>query len=231
MYTFKQALAVVFLLFPAVALSPAPAQNQFSNLKSEWRAQRYKEVLRPLLEYRDSLGDGTNFEVDYMIGTAMCHLPDFTQDGIGYLQALPAAYGNNLSFDGRRVVIARTINDECGCAGIDSKSDNAGGCAGVDSKSDDAGKNRPNAGAIRDNVKRRLQVPLVFEYNFDRPGQDYRSFGVGSPNVCRQACIRDSNCKAFTYVKPSSAGESGVCWLKGSVPGRNPSTCCISGVK
>jgi hypothetical protein len=187
--------------------------------------------LRPLLYYRDSLGDGGNFEVDYMIGTSMCHLSDFTQEGIGYLRTLPIAYGNDLIFDGRRVNIERTINEQCGCAGVDSKSDSAGGCAGIDSKADSPGRTTPNSGAIRDSVKRRLNGSLMLEDNFDRPGQNYRWFGVLTPQLCQNACARESTCKAFTFVRPSSPGSNGVCWLKRAVPERSANQRGVSGVK
>jgi hypothetical protein len=231
MESFKRNCVVVLGFFILAALSPARGQDQLAAFKAEWRAQRYKEVLRPLLDYRDSFGDGGNFEVDYMIGTAMCHLPDFTQEGIGYLQALPTAYGNDLRFDGRAVNIRSTVNEACGCAGVDSKSDSAGGCAGIDSKSDSATRITPNPRTIRDNVKRRLNGSLMFENNFDRPGQDYRSFGVQTPQLCRNACAKDASCKAFTFVRSGSADTNGVCWLKRSVPARNANPCCISGVK
>ncbi len=228
---------VVAIAFPAAAVfSPTTGQDQLSDLKSEWRAQKYREVLRPLLDYRDSLGDAGDFEVDYMIGTSLCHLSNLRSDGINYLRHLPAAYGGQLVFDRRRVSIPKTINDECGCAGVDSKSDSASGCAGSDSKADSATSNQPaNPKAIRDAVKKRLGwIPsLVPEYGVDRPGQDYRSFPLAKPvpQLCRTECARDPDCKAFTYVKPSFQGANAVCWLKNAVPDRNANECCISGVK
>jgi hypothetical protein len=71
------------------------------------------------------------------------------------------------------------------------------------------------------------------ENDVDRPGNDYRSFDLSSPDptLCKQACDDDPNCKAFTYVKPGFQGTSARCWLKNAVPSAVPSSCCISGVK
>jgi PAN domain len=226
----RWASIVTLTLLTMVALSRTEGQDQVSNLKTDWRAQRFSKVLRPLLEYRDSLGAGGDFEVDYMIGTSMCHISDFNRDGISYLWTLPAAYPGGLTFDGRKVSIAKAVNDYCGCAGVDSKSDSRG-CAGQDTKGDSPTAKQINAGAIRQSVKQRLHGSLAFEDGFDRPGQDYRSFSVAGPQSCRQECEKDSNCKAFTYVKPGPPGARGVCWLKRVVPERTSNQCCISAVK
>ncbi|MCP4688404.1 MAG: apple domain-containing protein, partial [Desulfobacterales bacterium] len=60
------------------------------------------------------------------------------------------------------------------------------------------------------------------EYNTDRPGQDYNSFDLSSPNpgLCRSACARQARCRAWTYVKPGVQGPRPRCWLKHSVPTR-----------
>lgn len=72
-----------------------------------------------------------------------------------------------------------------------------------------------------------------FEVNVNRPGSDYRSFDLGAPQpeICRNACMNEPQCVAFTYVNPGVQGPAARCWLKGSVPGPNPDGCCISGVK
>jgi 1-phosphatidylinositol phosphodiesterase len=71
------------------------------------------------------------------------------------------------------------------------------------------------------------------EFNVDRRGSDYTSFDLPQPrpNLCREACMRDARCAAFTYVNPGVQGPSARCWLKGSVPNPVPSACCVSGVK
>lgn len=71
------------------------------------------------------------------------------------------------------------------------------------------------------------------EMNTNRPGLDYRSFDMpwDDPDICREACKRDTKCKAWTYVKPNIQGTYSRCWLKHSVPNPLPNNCCASGVK
>jgi hypothetical protein len=71
------------------------------------------------------------------------------------------------------------------------------------------------------------------EINIDRPGSDYRSFDLASPQpeVCRDTCLMEPQCVAFTYVNPGVQGPSARCWLKNAVPQATPNTCCVSGVK
>jgi hypothetical protein len=70
------------------------------------------------------------------------------------------------------------------------------------------------------------------EYNIDRPGQDYSSFDLSSPDpaLCQSACLADPQCRAFTYVNPGVQGSSARCWLKNGVPDQVANTCCVSGV-
>lgn len=76
-------------------------------------------------------------------------------------------------------------------------------------------------------------VQVGMENDVDRPGNDYSNFDLPSPDpaLCKQACDNDSNCKAFTYVRPGFQGTSARCWLKNAVPNPVPGNCCISGVK
>ena len=71
------------------------------------------------------------------------------------------------------------------------------------------------------------------EYDTDRPGMDYKNFDLPSPDPvrCANACTTDSQCKAFTYVKPGIQGPNARCWLKSGVPASKQSTCCISGIR
>jgi hypothetical protein len=73
----------------------------------------------------------------------------------------------------------------------------------------------------------------VLELNIDRPGSDYRSFDLvtPSPEQCRDTCMVEPQCVAFTYVNPGVQGPSARCWLKSAVPNATPNNCCISGVK
>jgi hypothetical protein len=72
-----------------------------------------------------------------------------------------------------------------------------------------------------------------FEVNVDRPGSDYRSFDLtdAHPETCRDTCLLEPRCVAFTYMSPGVQGPSARCWLKSAVPPLTPNTCCISGVK
>jgi len=69
------------------------------------------------------------------------------------------------------------------------------------------------------------------EPNVDRPGSDYRNFDLPYPRAedCRDACLSDPGCAAFTYVNPGVQGPSARCWLKNSVPASRYSDCCVSG--
>ncbi len=61
----------------------------------------------------------------------------------------------------------------------------------------------------------------TMELDIDRPGMDYKSFDLASPdpNLCERACKEDpQNCKAWTYVKPGIQGPKARCWLKSGVP-------------
>jgi hypothetical protein len=68
--------------------------------------------------------------------------------------------------------------------------------------------------------------------NTDRPGGDYANFDLTGkyPSDCRDACARNTMCKAWTYVRPRVQGPKARCWLKSSVPPARPNNCCISEV-
>ncbi|HXG79933.1 MAG TPA: PAN domain-containing protein [Methyloceanibacter sp.] len=71
------------------------------------------------------------------------------------------------------------------------------------------------------------------EWNTDRPGGDYHSMGLGKGmmhDACRDICIQDGKCLAYTYVKAGVQGPNPRCWLKDSIPAARSSECCISGV-
>ena len=81
-----------------------------------------------------------------------------------------------------------------------------------------------------------LSAPVAaaaLEDGFNRPGADYHSFRLSSPDpmVCQDACNRDPKCQSFTYVRPGVQGPQAVCWLKSGVPAPIPHNCCISGLK
>ncbi|XQQ07526.1 MAG: PAN domain-containing protein [Leptolyngbya sp. IPPAS B-1204] len=74
---------------------------------------------------------------------------------------------------------------------------------------------------------------LTVEFNTDRPGRDYRDFDLSQPCAtrCQAACADDSDCVAYTYVKPGVQGSKARCWLKDRVASPTRNSCCISGVK
>jgi PAN domain len=76
-------------------------------------------------------------------------------------------------------------------------------------------------------------VAGLWEPNTDRPGADYRRFELGAPRpeVCRDACWGEPQCRAFTYARPGALGPRALCYLKNAVPPSRPADCCLSGVK
>jgi hypothetical protein len=74
---------------------------------------------------------------------------------------------------------------------------------------------------------------VTMEFNTNRPGQDYKNFELDTPDpeLCQKACANDSNCQAYTYVKPGIQGAKARCWLKKAVPPTRSNKCCVSGVK
>ena len=71
----------------------------------------------------------------------------------------------------------------------------------------------------------------TYQPNIDRPGSDYASFDLGGTNPadCQNACLRDSRCKAWTFVKPGVQGPRARCWLKTAIPAPVANGCCVSG--
>ncbi len=72
----------------------------------------------------------------------------------------------------------------------------------------------------------------AWEPGVDRPGLDFRDFDLmrSDPQLCRLACLKDTRCRAFTYVKPGIQGPRARCWLKEAVPPPVKNQCCVSGV-
>ena len=71
------------------------------------------------------------------------------------------------------------------------------------------------------------------ELNTDRPGQDYRSFLMDKPlpEVCRQTCEQEAQCRSWTFVRPGVQNQRAKCLLKSEVPQKIPNRCCVSGIK
>ncbi len=75
--------------------------------------------------------------------------------------------------------------------------------------------------------------PARAQANFDRPGGDYTRVPVlsGDPAECALTCERDRRCRAWSFRYPEGRASAAVCWLKGTVPQRVASDCCVSGVR
>jgi len=77
--------------------------------------------------------------------------------------------------------------------------------------------------------------PQWIEADTDRPGKDFRNFWMmhNSSQICREACEKDANCKAYTYVPPGLSGNPSKarCWLKHGVPQPVSRKGMVSGVK
>ena len=71
-----------------------------------------------------------------------------------------------------------------------------------------------------------------FEFGVNRLGSDMRSLVLpgGTPEQCRDACLADPSCRAFTFVNPGIQGPNARCWLKHAVPQATSNPCCVSGV-
>lgn len=71
-----------------------------------------------------------------------------------------------------------------------------------------------------------------FEMNASRPGADYRALDIAPhPEICRNACLAEAPCVAFTYVAPGLEGPTARCRLKRAVPPLVADACCVSGIK
>jgi len=78
---------------------------------------------------------------------------------------------------------------------------------------------------------------FIVEYSTDLPGGDLRpGFPVSDFGQCMDACVEDSGCRSFTWVKPYEQpprrdNTSPLCWLKGSAPNKMMNPGVISGIK
>lgn len=57
-------------------------------------------------------------------------------------------------------------------------------------------------------------------------GSDYQDFGTANDGgqQCLVTCLRDPNCRAWTWVRPMVQGPAARCWLKNAVPSFNADT-------
>jgi hypothetical protein len=78
---------------------------------------------------------------------------------------------------------------------------------------------------------------IAWETYTDLPGGNFKSFWIKKETEdfvavkqCEDACKKDPQCKAFTYVKAGLQGNDARCYLKNAVPARVNNQCCTSGV-
>jgi hypothetical protein len=66
----------------------------------------------------------------------------------------------------------------------------------------------------------------------NRQGRDLSDVGMRLTDAaaCSRLCAADDRCMAMSFVKSADAG-SGLCWLKGSVPGATENAAVVSAVK
>ncbi|OPX79018.1 MAG: Jacalin-like lectin domain protein [Methanosaeta sp. PtaB.Bin039] len=74
---------------------------------------------------------------------------------------------------------------------------------------------------------------ILMQDNTDMVGYNYRDFDLPGPDpqLCADACAREPECRACTYVKPGIQGSAARCWLKYDIPQSTADPCCSSGIK
>ena len=65
------------------------------------------------------------------------------------------------------------------------------------------------------------------------PGSIMRTVQIeqDDPANCQAACRAETQCAAWTYVRPGLQGQQARCWLKSKVPQQFQNQCCTSGVE
>jgi hypothetical protein len=83
-----------------------------------------------------------------------------------------------------------------------------------------------------DTQSSRPDKPII-ELNTDRPGSDISTIALDQPKatLCHNACLSNSGCVAWTYVKPGIINAKAHCRLKSTIPEPKRSSCCVSGRK
>ena len=74
---------------------------------------------------------------------------------------------------------------------------------------------------------------VTMEPGMNRYGSDYDGFDLATadPELCRTACLNDTNCRAYTYVNPGIQGPNAKCWLKNPAPSASADPNTVSGIK
>src|SRR6267142_312731 len=95
-------LAVMF------ASQDGKAQCVSNELKEQWRAGRYQQVVRPLMDCYDSQSRGVEeVEFEYMLAKTWCNLPRQKQNGCMTFSTLKSEHGRYLRLDGLTVDLDR----------------------------------------------------------------------------------------------------------------------------
>lgn len=125
-----------------------------------------------------------------------------------------------------RVISTGQVCDNMRCSRIGSLT-----CANSAAASAQPGQAQPGA-APPAQAQPGQTRSATLEYGTNRRGMDMRRLILpnGTPEMCRDACLADGACRAFTFVQPGIQGPEARCWLKGGVPEPNSARCCVSGV-
>jgi hypothetical protein len=95
-------LAVMF------ASQDGKAQCVSSELKEQWRAGNYQQVVRPLMDCYDSQSRGVGeVEFEYMLAKTWCNLPRQKQNGCSTFSTLKSEHGRYIQLDGIRIDLDR----------------------------------------------------------------------------------------------------------------------------
>lgn len=72
----------------------------------------------------------------------------------------------------------------------------------------------------------------TYEVGMNRPFSDIgmQALQKADPLACQAACISNSECRAWTYVKPGIQGPNALCWMKNPSPAQVPDLNTVSGV-
>ncbi len=74
---------------------------------------------------------------------------------------------------------------------------------------------------------------VSFVEDLERQGSVYKVLRdvEQDPELCRQACAEDDQCRAFTYYRPPEPEGQAHCWLQDTLVPAWASKCCVSGIK
>jgi hypothetical protein len=100
----------------SVCATVALAQVNMEWIRQQWRAHNYRDVIAPLKDYLDSLGDDARaFEADYMMATSLASLPDHHSEGCRYFLAMVSLYNRKQQFSvaGSLVTIQSAMQEKC----------------------------------------------------------------------------------------------------------------------